>query len=83
MEVLAGVLIGILVTIVLLKHPITININQKHEEIYPEVVMPDLDAELRKAPNGLDDVYKDNMKGFIDEVNSMMLGGNKHDKDGR
>lgn len=75
MEVLAGVIIGVIVTITLLKKPITININKKVEEIKPVTNMPDLAKEMNKAPTELDKVYEDNMKSFIDDVNGMMLGG--------
>lgn len=75
MEVLAGVIIGVIVTITLLKKPITININKKVEEIKPVTDMPDLAKEMNKAPTELDRVYEDNMKSFIDDVNGMMLGG--------
>lgn len=75
MEVLAGVIIGVIVTITLLKKPITININKKVEEIKPVTDMPDLAKEMNKAPTELDKVYEDNMKSFIDDVNGMMLGG--------
>ncbi|NCD00082.1 MAG: hypothetical protein EOL95_10330 [Bacteroidia bacterium] len=75
MEVLAGVIIGVLVTILLLKQPITININKKIEEIKPITNMPDLAKEMNKAPTELDEVYDDKMKSFIDDVNGMMLGG--------
>ena len=75
MEVLAGVIIGILVTLSLLKHPITINVNKKLEEVHPVIPMPDLGAEMKKPDEALDKVYDEDMKGFIDEVNNMMLGG--------
>jgi hypothetical protein len=75
MEVLAGVIIGILVTLSLLKRPITININKKLEEVRPVVPMPDLVTEMKKPESELDKVYGDDMKGFIDEINNMMLGG--------
>lgn len=75
MEVLAGVIIGVIVTITLLKKPITININKTNEEIVHKIPMPDLAAEMKKADNPLDLVYKDEMKSFIDEVNGIMLGG--------
>lgn len=75
MEVLAGVIIGVLVTFALLKRPITINIHKKIEEIRPIIPMPDLDEEMNKPPSPLDRVYDEGMKGLIDDINSMMLGG--------
>lgn len=78
MEVLAGVIIGVIVTILLLNKPITININKKLEEVRPVTVMPDLAAEMSKAPAPIDELYDDKMKGFIDDVNGMMLGGAVH-----
>ena len=68
MEVLAGVIIGVLVTITLLNKPITINVNKKIEEVRPVIPMPDLGAEMKKPDEALDKVYGDDMKGFIDEV---------------
>lgn len=75
MEVLAGVLIGILFTVFLLDKPITININHKHETVSQTFEMPDLYKELNSPDSKLDKVYSEDMKGLIDEVNSMMLGG--------
>jgi len=75
MEVLAGVIIGVLVTFALLKRPITINIHKKIEEVRPIIPMPDLDKEMKKPASQLDQVYDEGMKGLIDDVNSMMFGG--------
>ena len=83
MEVLAGVIIGVIVTITLLKKPITININKKVEEIKPITNMPDLAKEMNKAPTELDGVYEDKMKSFIDDVNGMMLGGVSNGKENK
>lgn len=75
MEVLAGVIIGVLVTLAFLKRPITININKKLEEVRPIIPMPDLAEEMNKPDNKLDKVYEEDMKGLLDDVNNMMLGG--------
>lgn len=75
MEVLAGVIIGVLVAVAILKQPININIHKKLEEIRPEVSMPDIADELNKAPNKTDIAYEDHMKGFIDGINDIILGG--------
>lgn len=75
MEVLAGIIIGVLVTLAFLKHPITININKKLEEVRPIIPMPDLAEEMDKPDNKLDKVYEEDMKGLLDDVNNMMLGG--------
>ena len=80
MEVLAGVIIGVIVTLLLLKQPITININKKIEEIRPIVPMPDIATEMGKPGSPTDLVYDDKMKGFIDDVNTMMMGGKSNAK---
>jgi len=80
MEVLAGVIIGVIVTLLLLKQPITININKKIEEIRPIVPMPDIATEMNKSASPTDLVYDDKMKGFIDDVNTMMMGGKSNAK---
>jgi hypothetical protein len=75
MEVLAGVIIGILVTLALLKRPITLNVNKTVEEIRHPIEMPDLGKEMKKPASESDKVYDEDMKSFIDDVNNMMLGG--------
>lgn len=76
MEVLAGVIIGIIVTISYLKKPITININKTIEEIKPPVVpMATMEESLNKTDPKEDKVYEEDMTSMLEEVNKMMLGG--------
>lgn len=90
MELLAGLISGILVSLVLLKHPITININKnnteniKHEEIYPEVKDPGkLSDALNKGDGAEDEVYAKTMTSIMDEFNGIMRTGGDLDGETR
>ena len=75
MEILTGFILGIIVTVVLLNKPITININKTNKEITKEYEDINLYKELHSAPTPEDKVYEDDMRGLLDEINTTMLGG--------
>lgn len=74
MEVLAGVVIGVLVTVALLKRTFNIKIHHIHETVYPDLPEVDLAKEMRRAETPEDRVYSEDMTGLIEEVNKLMTG---------
>lgn len=77
MELLAGVIIGIIVTISLLHRPISINIHKTLEEVRPEVKEFNLVEELKDTGKSAqeDKIFEDDMTGLIEEINRVMRGG--------
>lgn len=74
MEVLAGVIIGVVVALSILRKPITINLNTKHETILPDPQQIEVHKELNKAGTPEDKVYEEKMTGLLEEVNKFMTG---------
>ena len=78
MDLLSGLIVGVLVTVSILKRPITININTKHEEVLKDITQPDILTAMNNNTSKemqLDKLYQDDMLGLVEEINKLMTGG--------
>lgn len=78
MEVLFGFILGVLVTILLQRYPITVNINTTHKEIIDVIEQPDLITAMNKPTSKdvqMDEIYSKEMSGLVEEINKLMMGG--------
>jgi len=86
MDVLAGVIIGMLLMFTLGKRKIDININTNVNRVNEEILPPLPDMEtlsdaMNKADANEDKAYKDVAKGIMDEFNEIFRQGG--DLDGK